>query len=138
MRKRLVLLMPAVAIALLQIAGLQAATRQATPNADTAKFTGTWSGTFDGGNAGKLVVTLDAATETPTGTLSATLSEGGGHEVNFKTLTLTKNTLKAGYEVPDDGTYVTLAGTLSGDTIKGTWAAGEGTGTWTVTRQAKP
>jgi hypothetical protein len=66
------------------------------------------------------------------------MSEGGGHDVKFKTLTLAKDTLKAGYEVPDDGTPVTLDGTLSGDTIKGTWTAGESTGTWTVTRQAKP
>ncbi|GAA4460001.1 hypothetical protein GCM10023189_34460 [Nibrella saemangeumensis] len=73
------------------------------------------------------------------GTITVIPGEEARYNIKFKTLTLDGNKLKAAYNEPGEGTPISMEGTLTGTTVKGTYDAngGEATGTWTMTQQLK-
>ena len=103
------------------------AAASSTPAAATAALTGKWSGTYSGTFTGTFTLTWTESSGKLTGTIdlstSGTVPLNGtvaGNQITFGTV---------------GSTAVTYTGTVSGDTMSGTYTAGSaGTGTWQAHR----
>ena len=83
---------------------------------------GEWSGTFDGDSTGKLGMTFTRdASRQLSGSINVAVDTGEGYTANFKSIDVDGNAVTLAYDSPGDGAGVTLAGTLEGTTLKGTW-----------------
>jgi hypothetical protein len=87
---------------------------------------GEWSGTFDGDSTGKLGMTFTRdASKNLAGSINVTFDMGEGYTATFKSIDVQGNAVTLAYDSPGDGAGITLAGTLDGTTLKGTWKAFE-------------
>lgn len=113
-------------------------TASAADNA--AAFIGKWAGTYDGAASGKCEMNiLRKADGQYEGSIVVIPVDESRYTIQFKTLIIEGNKLKASYNEPGENTPISLEGTLSGDTLKGTYQTnnGEATGTWTMAHQNK-
>ncbi|GAA4397264.1 hypothetical protein GCM10023187_06460 [Nibrella viscosa] len=117
-----------------------AQTSLSTTGDNPAAFVGKWAGTYTGASTGKceMEITRNADGKYD-GTITVIPVDESRYNIKFKTLTLEGNKLKATYNEPGEGTPISLEGTLTDTTVKGTYEAdgGNATGTWTMTRQPK-
>jgi hypothetical protein len=106
-------------------------------------FVGTWSGTWEGaGGTGGIEVIFEKAKD---GSIGGRVSVTGEptYKATFERVSLEGSKFTGNYTFPpDDSIGVVLAGTVDGNSVKGTWAAREkagggdvASGTWTATRQ---
>ena len=101
-----------------------AAQRTGTAPADSAA--GTWNGTWEGGgSSGGFELTLEKSSE---GRLGGRVSVTGepAYKAELKTAALEGNKLTATYDFPPEPSIeVSIAATIEGDTLKGTWLVRE-------------
>lgn len=102
------------------------ASAQRTENAQADSTGGTWTGNWQGaGSSGDFELTLE---RTPEGRLGGRVAVTGesDYKAELKTAALDGNKLTAAYDFPPDPSVeVSLAATLDGNSLKGTWAARE-------------
>ena len=134
---------PTIWCALLILLAVSVPRAQEKPEASKpASLTGTWTGTWEGaGSGGGFELTLEQVKDGPlTGRVAVTGEPA--YKAVFKSLTVDGKKLTASYDFPpDESVEVSLAGTVEGNKIAGTWgvvAKGDKTevasGSWTVTK----
>ncbi|MEN3339637.1 MAG: hypothetical protein V7647_3313 [Acidobacteriota bacterium] len=126
------------------LAGLVGVTGVTTAGQDAAgaQFVGTWSGTWEGADAGGgFELTIDTKDGVTGGRVSVTGEPT--YTATFAALSFDGNKMTARYDFPAaEGAEIVLLGTFEGSRVTGTWSAREkasGTeavsGTWSATRK---
>ena len=106
------------------------------------KFSGVWSGTFEGDSSGKFEMTLTPAADGKhTGNLTVTPNDGDSYSVNFKSVVFDGDKVIAKYPAPGDNEVV-MEGTSDGQALSGSWSFREqdsrtAGGTWKGAKKAK-
>lgn len=107
------------------------------------RLVGTWAGTWEGaGSSGGLEMTLETK-EDKSLAGAVTIAGESGYKASFKTLSFDGSKMTGGYDYPlDPAIEVTLAATLDGKVLTGTWSAREkksgnevAGGTWKLTKK---
>ena len=110
----------------------------AAPDDASARFGGTWKGTYAGSAYGTLVLTLTPSGEGKhMGSVSVT-GDGGGYTAEFKSLTLDAGKMTGAFDIPGGGGEVSMEGTFETDAVTGTWTHNNphgGTASGTESRQ---
>ena len=102
----------------------------ASPSASASGLSGTWSGTYSGASDGTFTLNWTASGSNLTGTI--VISDLGDDPIPING-TLNGNTISFGTV----GTAaVTYKGTVSGNSMSGTWQAPIGNGNWNATKQS--
>ena len=113
-------------LCLLVLAALNAGAPVRAEGAQADSAGGTWTGTWQGdGSSGGFELTLE---KTPEGRLGGRVSVTGepAYKAELKTAALDGKKLTATYDFPPEPSVeVSIAATIDGDTLKGTWVVRE-------------
>jgi hypothetical protein len=132
-------------LAILFIAGvaLLSAQEATAKSDDSDAFVGSWEGTWTGGSAGTFGVTISkGAGGKLSGSISPKPDQGDGYTAAFKTVEVISGKLTAKFDDPNGEAEITLVGSVTGKSAKGTYSVkqkGDGsevdTGSWTLTKK---
>ncbi|MEJ7712128.1 MAG: hypothetical protein WKF84_20275 [Pyrinomonadaceae bacterium] len=121
---------------------LRAQTTQQKPSTPTAtNISGTWAGTYEGDDAGKLELTFSSSSDgKETGKMNINTDQGESYSVDLKTVSVSDNKLIATYTSPQGSDEIMMEGVIDNNTVTGKWALGptgspSSTGTWKASKK---